>query len=911
VQVRVEDTGYGFWFLESLDRVNRAIAGSSDLEEAVDGTLAVLLEVFGCDRAWLVFPLDLEATTRSVLMEKTRPEYPGAVELGREIRNDAGSLAHMRVVLEAEGAVRLGAGAEPLAPDNAQVYSIRSMLAMALRPKLGKPWMFGLHQCSRERVWSLEEGRLFAAIGHRVEDALTSLLAYRDLREGERKLAEAQRLARVGYWERDLVTDRIDCSEETYRLYGIPRGVSELSMPALAEHLHPDDRRAVVDAYERAIGGGPRYEVDYRVILPDGETRYLHSEGDVTWDESGRPIRMFGTAQDITERKRSEERLSVSEGRLSLFRSLIDQTNDMIEVIDHETGRFLDVNETACSVHGYTREEFLALSVTDISPDSRPWEQRRDERRARSPFFESTHRRKDGSVFPVEVSVADVVLDRHYVLAVVRDTTERKRAEASLSIFRSLFDQTEDMIQVVDHETGRFLDVNETACRVHGYTREEFLALSVSDIAPRADQWPRTREDRRAGPPFFESLHRRKDGSVFPVEISVAYVALDRKYVLAVVRDISERKRLEDQLRQSQKMEAVGRLAGGVAHDFNNLMTVINGHAALVLAELASDDRHRESLVDILRAGDRAAALTRQLLAFSRKQRLEPQVISLNSVLRDLARMLERLIGEDIALLLDLEPGLALTKVDPGQFEQAIVNLAVNARDAMPTGGQLTIQTRNDQDGLVVQVSDIGHGMDTATAASIFEPFFTTKEDIGTGLGLPMVYGFVTQSGGRVDVETEPGRGTTFRIWLPISDETPTSLRPTPELPPAASGNETVLLVEDDDGVRALARIVLETNGYTVLEAADGETAIELARKHNGPIEMLLSDVVMARMSGPQLAEVLSRERPEVRVLFVSGYTGTAELRHGARGAIAPLLQKPFDPTHLARRVREVLDEER
>jgi PAS domain S-box-containing protein len=620
---------------------------------------------------------------------------------------------------------------------------------------------------------------------------------------------------------------------------------------------------------------------------------------------------MFGTAQDITERKRSEERHSRSEERLSLLRSLIDQTNDMIEVIDYETGGFLDVNETACRVHGYTREEFLALSVQDISPSVRPWVQRRDERRARSPFFEGMHRRKDGSVFSVEVSVADVVLDRQYVLAVVRDTSERKRTEASLSLFRSLFDQTDDMIEVIDHETGRFLDVNETACRVHGYTREEFLALSVPDISPRTTPWATTRDERGAGPPFFENLHRRKDGSLFPVEVSLAYLTLDRKYVLAVVRDISERKRLEDQLRQSQKMEAIGRLAGGVAHDFNNLVTVINGHAALVLAELADDDRHRESLVDIRRAGERAAGLTRQLLAFSRKQRLQPRVISVNSVLRDLALMLERLIGEHIALLLDLEPTLAPTKVDPGQLEQAIVNLVVNARDAMPTGGLLRIRTRNDRDGLLVEVSDTGHGMDAATAASIFEPFFTTKEDAGTGLGLPMVHGFVTQSGGRVEVDTEPGHGTTFRIRLPISDEAPTALYPAPEPPQGITGSETVLLVEDDEGVRTLARIVLEANGYTVLEAADGETAIELSHEHDGTIEMLLSDVVMARMSGPQLSEVLTRERPGLRVLFVSGYTGDAAIPAWAtHGIDAPLLQKPFDPLHLARRVREVLDAE-
>jgi PAS domain S-box-containing protein len=1134
------------WFLESLDRVNQAIHGSSDLEEAVDATLDVVLEVFGCDRAWLLYPLDPDAVARSEMIERTTTEHPGIRELGIQLPNDEATDSVMRMALSSDVPLRFGPGAHPVPPAHADLFSIRSVLAVPVRPKFGDPWLFGLHQCSCVRTWTPDEERLFAEIGRRLADSLTSLLTYRNLRDSERKLADAQRVARVGYWQRDLLTDEITYSDETYRLFGLSPEVHELGLEAFQALLHPDDRPIMRGAYEAAVAGGRRYSLDYRVVLPDGEVRYIHSEGDIVRDEAGRPLHMFGTVQDITERKRGEE-------RLSLFRSLIDQTSDMIEVIDYRTGRYLDVNEAACRNHGYTRDEYLELGVSDIDATSLRW-QDAESRRRQAPFFESRHRRKDGSEFPVEVSVTYVTIDREYVLAVVRDITERKLTEGRLQLFRSLFDRTEDMIQVVDHETGRFIDVNETACRVHGYTREEYLSLRVPDIAPNAQQWTVTRDARQAGPSLFETVHRRKDGSLFPVEISIAYVELDRKYVLGVVRDISERKRaeeslalfrtlvdrtadamevvdyetgrfldvneaacrvhgytrdeylqltvgdldptmapweerredgrsqppfyeavhrrkdgsefpvemsvgyvtldrqyilavirdiserkraeralteslglleavvegasdavyvkdldgryllinragaayiggsvadvvgrtddelfepesareirardlrvmragrpgtfeepvtvtssggtrtylstknvyrdadgevigligisrdmtdfkhLEEQLRQSQKMEAVGRLAGGIAHDFNNLLTVMNGHAALVFADLDADDHHRESLVEILRAGERAAGLTRQLLAFSRKQLLEPRVLSLNTVLHDLGRMLERLIGEDIHLTLDLDPSLALTRVDPGQFEQAIVNLVVNARDAMPTGGRLTIATRNDREsGVLVEVRDTGHGMDTGTAENIFEPFFTTKPGIGTGLGLPMVYGFVTQSGGDVDLETAPGRGATFRIRLPATTATAT----TPELSQddgeVPVGNETVLLVEDDDGVRALARIVLESHGYRVLEASDGDTAIQLSRGHHGAIDLLLSDVVMARMSGPQLADLLVLERPGLRVLFVSGYTGAAMLGDGLDSSDAALLPKPFDPVRLAQRVREILDAE-
>jgi PAS domain S-box-containing protein len=395
--------------------------------------------------------------------------------------------------------------------------------------------------------------------------------------------------------------------------------------------------------------------------------------------------------------------------------------------------------------------------------------------------------------------------------------------------------------------------------------------------------------------------------------------------MLGVTRDITERKHLEDQLRQSQKMEAIGRLAGGIAHDFNNLLTVINGYSELTYQGLSADDPNRSNVEHIKQAGARAAALTGQLLAFSRRQVLALKVLDLNAVVTNMDKMLQRVIGEDIALATVLQPGLGRVKADPGQIEQVILNLAVNARDAMPQGGKLTIETKNveldrtyaDQHIAVqpgpyvlLAVSDTGCGMDKETQARIFEPFFTTKEKgKGTGLGLSTVYGIVKQSGGYIWAYSEPGRGATFKVYLPRVEEAVATVEPRALSAESQRGSETILLVEDEAGVRMLARTVLEAKGYTVLEARHSEEALALSGQHAGPIHLMVSDVVMPGMSGRELAERVKSARPNMKVLYVSGYTDDAVVRHGVLESGTAFLQKPFTPNALARKVRETLDE--
>jgi signal transduction histidine kinase/CheY-like chemotaxis protein len=382
-----------------------------------------------------------------------------------------------------------------------------------------------------------------------------------------------------------------------------------------------------------------------------------------------------------------------------------------------------------------------------------------------------------------------------------------------------------------------------------------------------------------------------------------------------------ELRRTEAQLRQAQKMEAVGRLAGGIAHDFNNLLTTILGTCDLLLEELPREKQWREDVEEIRKAGDRAASLTRQLLAFSRKQVIEAETINLNETVASVSSMLRRLIGEDIELITRLEPALGMIRADSGQLEQVLMNLAVNARDAMPSGGALIIETANvqiegDQDRtagippgpyVMLAVSDNGIGMDAETQSHIFEPFFTTKEQgKGTGLGLATVYGIVRQSGGYVSVYSEPGIGATFKVYLPPVHDIPTPRTITLVAP--RGGSETILVAEDEPAVRNLARRVLESHGYEVMVASNAEEALARSREFAGRIHLLLTDVIMPGMSGSQLADHISTEREDSRVLFMSGYTDTAISHHGVLGPGIWYLQKPFSPVGLAEKVREVLD---
>jgi signal transduction histidine kinase/CheY-like chemotaxis protein len=424
----------------------------------------------------------------------------------------------------------------------------------------------------------------------------------------------------------------------------------------------------------------------------------------------------------------------------------------------------------------------------------------------------------------------------------------------------------------------------------------------------------------------FETVRVKKDGTLIHIALTLSPIRNSEGQVVgvsSVARDVTESKNLEEMLRQAQKMEAVGQLAGGVAHDFNNLLGVIMGHTGLMLGRLSPDDANRKGIEEIEKAGERAARLTRQLLAFSRKQVLQPKVLDLNAVVAGIEKLLQRLIGEDIELRVVLDPLLGQVKADAGQVEQIIMNLVVNARDAMSVGGKLTIQTSNveeDEEYAVVHyaprpgprvmlsVMDSGCGMDPKTKARIFEPFFTTKEfGKGTGLGLSTVYGIVKQSGGSVSVSSELGVGTTFRVYLPRMDSLPETALPTEKAQKVEGGSQTILIVEDETALLQVTQASLEAAGYVTLAAKSPAEAIRVSENHPGPIHLMVTDVIMPGMNGAQLATHLSALRPEMKVLYVSGYTDNTIVRHGVLEPGLAFLQKPVSPRTLTMKVGELL----
>lgn len=507
---------------------------------------------------------------------------------------------------------------------------------------------------------------------------------------------------------------------------------------------------------------------------------------------------------------------------------------------------------------------------------------------------------------------------------------ERQQANEALrhseEQYRDLFENANDVMYTQDLQ-GKFLAVNKKAEQLTGYLRTEAVDLQITQlIAPEYLELIKANIAKKLNGEADQTIYEVeiicKDGRRVPVEVNSRLLYEDGCPVgiQGIARDISERKLLEEQLRQAQKMEAIGRLAGAVAHDFNNLLTAILGYSQLLLRRLGSGEAMRKELVEIEKAGQRAAALTNQLLTFSRKQVFEPQVLNLNPIVTDIEQMLRRLIGEDIDLAVALAPELGRVKADRGQLEQVIMNLAVNSRDAMPQGGTLTIATANVEIKSVVgeikpgayvtlTVSDTGIGMDRETQARIFEPFFTTKEaGKGTGLGLATVYGIVKQSGGSIECISEVGKGTLFRIYLPQIQESIFAPQPTRRPEPNYTGHETVLLVEDDEAVRELTRHMLELNGYAVIEARDAQEALMLCHQQTTPIPLLITDVVMPQVNGRVLAQRISSLWPTTKVLLISGYTDNHLLPQNGAERPFPLLQKPFTPEALLGKVRALLD---
>ncbi len=640
------------------------------------------------------------------------------------------------------------------------------------------------------------------------------------------------------------------------------------------------------------------------------------------------------------ERKRAEEAVRASEGQL---KALLDSALDACVTMD-ETGRLTSWSAAAEAVFGWPASEAIGRSLADTII---PQKHREGHARGLSRFLETgegpilrqrieiTALHRDGREFPVELTVTPIRLGDHWLFgAFVRDLTEEKHAEQALrrseASYRGLVEHAAYGIYRATAD-GKFLMVNPALFTMLGFpSTDDLLKMDASrdvyvDPAARARILARCEQ---FGSAIEEVAWRRRDGSVITVRLNGRPVRAPDGTIECfefIVDDVTEQRALEERLRQTQKMEAVGRLAGGIAHDFNNLLTAILGSVDFLRRALGPEHPEHAETEEIQKAAVRAADLTRQLLAFSRQQVLAPKVLDVDALVTNLEKMLRRLIGEDVELRFVAKASRAAVLADPGQLEQVIVNLVVNARDAMPRGGKLTIETATvDLDAgyawehgtvepgryVMLAVTDTGVGIDRAAQARLFEPFFTTKEfGKGTGLGLATVYGIVKQSGGYIWVYSEPGRGATFKVYLPRVEQAGEPVAAPQPPARALGGTETILLAEDEAAVRNLARRVLEKHGYKLLLAATGRDGVQVAEQHAAPIDLLVTDVVMPEMGGRELAQRLTARQPGLKVLFLSGYTDDAIVHHGVLDAGVAFLQKPFKPDDLVRKIREVLDD--
>ncbi|NJN92676.1 MAG: PAS domain S-box protein [Anaerolineales bacterium] len=776
----------------------------------------------------------------------------------------------------------------------------------------------------------------------RAEQAEAYRQAENALNEAEAGLRRAANAANVGLWDMDLRTLEVHYSPEWKRQLGYEDHEIFNDYTEWQSRVHPDDLPKIADKIRAYLQNPhPNFSYEYRLRHKDGSYRWILAQASLEVDAQGQAWRMLGSHIDITERKQAEAALRESEERFRRYFEL-----GLIGMaISSPVKGMMEVNDQLCHMLGYSRNELLQKSWHELThPDDWADDQAYRNRVLAGEIdgfsLDKRYIRRDGQIVEATISVKCLRLANgavDYFVALILDITERKRTEAQLRLQSAALTAAANTIVITDRE-GLIQWVNPAFTRLTGYEPAEAVGHNLRDLVKSGKQNPAVYANLwqtiLAGQVWQgELINRRKDGSLYTEEQTITPLrneAGEITYFIAIKQDISARKQLEAenqqllaQVYQAQKLESIGRLAGGIAHDFNNLLVPIVGYTELGMLKLNEDSQLYSDLNRIKGAGERAAQLTRQILAFSRQQMLEIRTLDLNEVVTDFLPMLTRLIGEDIIFQTRLEPDLPPIRADKGQLEQVMLNLVVNARDAMPDGGTLIIETTAVMldrvyvarhagakvgPHVMLAVSDTGHGMDAATQQRIFEPFFTTKaQGQGTGLGLATAFGIVKQHGGNIWVYSEPGRGSTFKIYLPLTTVPIPTAKIEPENVGTVVGTETILLVEDEPGVRQLIRDALREHGYQVLETGEPEKGLTLAQTHSGPIHLLLTDVIMPQINGRDLYQRVAASRTGLKVLYMSGYTDEVIAHHHVLDQGVAFLQKPFTIYGMLQKVRAVL----
>jgi len=977
------------YFFENMDKINRIFQGGGDMEQTMRDALDAVLAMFGCDRAVLVYPCDPDASSWTVRMERTTPGAPVPFPPGTSFPLTPPARKMFRALLKTDYTATFLSDRDFPGDALLKEAGIRSFLATAVHPKVGKPWVFGILQCTHEREWTEAERVLFRAISRRLADGLTSLLMHHDLKRNRELCDRVFENMPVPLFVKDAEERRyLRWNRANEEMTGISR--EEILGRTVHDFFSKEEADSLTALDDEAIRTNrPAEALEQRIRTRAKGERIIRTKRIPIPGESGKPACLLGISEDITDRIRAEkERLEhlrflecldrinrAMQNAEDIERMMQDALDAALSIFGcdraflvypcdpeapswqvpmkrtHPRYPGLPTDGDPYPATPRIRKLFRDLLSTDgpvelrlgngIDPDEEPWKTSEVKSVLAIALFPKTGR-------PWTFGLHQCSRDREWTarekqlfqeiawrfsdgLSTLLIHRDLKRSREFLD---SVVENMPNLVFVKDAETLRYVKFNQAGEKLLGISRELLLGKTDHDLFPKgkADAYAATdrrvlEEDRMVVvPEETVTTLTGEERTLLTKKIPIRDETGKQAFLMGISEDVTERNRLEEQLRQAQKMESIGRLAGGVAHDFNNMLGIILGHSELALSGLEPSDPLRENLQEIRKAAERSADLTRQLLAFARKQIVAPRVIDLNDTLEGMLKMLRALIGEHIAL--SWLPGADLwpVRIDPSQVDQILANLCVNARDAVGDAGTIVIETKNatfDErycaynpdflpgDFVMLSVSDNGVGMDKETAGRIFEPFFTTKEPgKGTGLGLSTVYGIVKQNDGFINVYSEPGVGTIFKVFLPRQAPGTERERQTARAIPGAKGGETILLVEDVPDILAMTNQMLERFGYRVIAVSTPEAAVRAAREHGEKIHLLISDVVMPGMNGRALADAVSSIRPGIRRLFMSGYTDDVIAHHGVLEGNDHFIQKPFSMQSFATKVRAALDDE-
>lgn len=921
-------------FLENMERINQAIHRTNDLEQMMINVLDTLLDVFNCDRAWLVYPCDPNAATWQTPMERTRPNYPGVLPIGVELPLEPAGAEVFRLLLNTNGPIVFGPESPFQVPiEMQQGFNVQSFIVMAFYPKIGSPWSFGLHQCSYPRVWTYEDQNLFQEIGRRLADGLTTLLAYRDLQDSELRYREIFENVSDLVFLIDITEDgrflHAGANPVSEKILGIP--VAEMKGKPLEDVLPEVNATYLIARCQECLERQTPIEYERSFPIPGGR-QYVHTILIPVHNKAGRIYRLVGITSDITARKQIEEMQHKQEQE---FRALTENSPDFIGRYDRNA-RLVYVNPALGRLFNQPITELLGKTAIEISPTTKG-----------AHHFHTTVKQVVATSLPAETEVVvdDVPgqdpfyhhlrfvpeLDRDgqlvSILFVGRDITLQKRAELEREhLLQQIRQHAQEVQFIIDTvPEGMFLLSANGRIRLTNGMAEQYLALLSPgwETTPLTHLGTHTLADLLTSPPKglwhdVTAEERRFEIIARPVENGPT----NEGWVF-VIRDVTREREIQRHVQAHERLAAVGQLAAGIAHDFNNTLAVIKLYTDLLLRTLELPQRAQERLKILEQQTMRASDLIQQILDFSRQAVVEKQPLNLVPFLKELVRLLKRTLPESIEVELGYDKDVYTIHADPSRIQQAIMNLAVNARDAMPEGGHFTIRLNTIQlvpgailpvpgmmpgEWVQITITDSGTGIPAEVLAHMFEPFFTTKEKgRGTGLGLAQVYGIVQQHEGVIGIDTVVGQGTAFRLYFPaLTAAEPYNTQPETAVLPQGQG-QVILVVEDEDVIRQALSERLVLFNYRVIEARNGQEAMLLLMQHEQEIALVLSDAVMPGMGGVALFHAMRERGMKIPFVILTGHMIEKDVENLRALGLHGWLSKPPDLLKLARLLQQGL----